>query len=220
MNAKWLFQSLLVLSRALVAVPALASGEDDARLANDKQAELTRFTLDRLTPLAVVSETEPNNSCASPDPADIIANQVSAAIGTAGDEDWFAFVGTAGQCVTIATTSMAGSTSDTQLYLYDAAGCGNPANWSVWDDDAGPGLFSLINAFQLPASGTYYALSMDRLFRGWDLAGACGFRDGDEPSEPGAGLDRAGRPPGRGRVPPRVMLAPLSAWGPGHSQLR
>jgi hypothetical protein len=156
MRASWSRLILAALCLALFATAAFAEDELQFKARIDKLAEAARFTPDFSIPLAVINETEPNNSCAAPDPAAMLAGQINATLSPAGDEDWFYFNGAAGQCLTLATASVAGSTTDTQLYLYDAASCGSPAAYLVWDDDAGPGLFSLISAFPLPAAGTYY----------------------------------------------------------------
>lgn len=156
MRATRLTLPVAVICCCLVVAVAFADSEDDFKASINKQVELGRFTPNPTIPLLVVNETEPNNSCAAVDPANIVADQVNASIGVGGDEDWFYFAGNAGDCITIATASVGGSTTDTQVYLYDAAGCGTPASYLVWDDDAGPGLFSLINGYALPAAGAYY----------------------------------------------------------------
>ena len=82
-----------------------------------------------------------NDDCASAEAIDV---SVDAAIDPAGDEDWYYFDANDGDCVTLATFSLNGSTTDTQIYLYEEATCGDPSAWLVWNDDGGPGLFSLI----------------------------------------------------------------------------
>lgn len=156
MRATWLTLSVVALCCCLFATAAFGNSEDDFKASINKQIESARFIPDPTIPLLVVNETEPNNSCAAPDPANIVADQVNATLSPAGDEDWFSFTAGAGVCVTLATASVGGSSTDTQVYLYDAGGCGTPTSYLVWDDDAGPGLFSLINAYALPAAGTYY----------------------------------------------------------------
>jgi hypothetical protein len=156
MRASWLTLPVAAICCCLVVAVAFANSEDDFKASINKEIEGARFTPDPTIPLLVVNETEPNDSCAAFDPANIVADQVNASIGVGGDEDWFYFVGNAGDCVTLATASVGGSSTDTQVYLYNAAGCGTPASYLVWDDDAGPGLFSLINAYALPATDAYY----------------------------------------------------------------
>lgn len=140
----------------LIATPALAQNYDeDFKRQTNKTIRLLDFVPIAGT-AAVVSETEPNDDCGAPDPASIFVDDVAASIDVAGDEDWFVFDGVAGQCVTIATESRESSSTDTQLYIYDAAGCSDPLAFLAFNDDGGPGLFSLISDFEIPADGTYY----------------------------------------------------------------
>ena len=139
----------------VVAAPAFAESNEDFKKEVNKTIRMLDFTPISGTS-ATVAETEPNDDCGSPDPADIFADQVAGSIDVAGDEDWFVFDGVAGQCVTLATESREASTTDTQLYIYDAAGCSDPTAFLAFDDDGGPGLFSLISEFEVPADGVYY----------------------------------------------------------------
>ena len=150
-----LLRSLVLLAALSLAVPAFAGVDIDRKIEVNKIINMLGFTPD-FNSSATTGETEPNDDCTMPDAADIFADDTSGAINAGGDEDWFSFSGNAGDCVTLGTASYNGSTTDTQVYLYDAADCGTPANWLVWDDDDGPGLFSLIDSFELPAAGTYY----------------------------------------------------------------
>lgn len=150
-----LLRSLVAIAVLALAVPALAGVDIDRKIEVNKIINMIGFT-PNLNASAVTGETEPNDDCSTPDAADIFADDTSGAIDVGGDEDWFVFQGLAGECVTFGTESYNGSSTDTQLYLYAAADCGDPGAWLVWDDDDGPGLFSLIENFELPASGSYY----------------------------------------------------------------
>lgn len=101
-------------------------------------------------PRATIYEDEPLNDTCPGQPmecGDLLDN----AFLNPGDQDWFEFYGLAGQTVTIGTDSYGGSTTDTYLELY--AVCGGAI--IAQDDDGGPGLFSLISGFPLPADGYY-----------------------------------------------------------------
>ncbi|HKK70641.1 MAG TPA: PPC domain-containing protein [Candidatus Krumholzibacteria bacterium] len=151
------FVRRLLISTCVLAVaaPAMAVSSEDDKIDVNK----TIRSLD-VSPIAgtaaTVFETEPNDDCSQPDPADLFVDDVAASIDVAGDEDWFVFEGMAGDCVTFATDSRELSTTDTQLYIYDTAGCTDPTAFLEFDDDGGPGLFSLISDFEIPADGTYY----------------------------------------------------------------
>jgi hypothetical protein len=101
---------------------------------------------------ATVPEVEPNDVC----PGQTIgcSDLVSpASYATTTDDDWYAFyVDEAGTMVTIGTQPYQGSSVDTYLELYDLCGGG----CLTYDDDGGPGFFSLISNFAAPHSGWYY----------------------------------------------------------------
>ncbi len=149
-----LLKTLLVTSVSLLILvgPAFAGGLQEKIETN----KLIQTLVEPIVPTNYAStsaEIEPNNAC---EEANTYVDVMTGAIDPGGDEDWFWFDGLAGDCVTIATDTWNGSSTDTQLYLYDTAGCSDPLNYLVWNDDAGPGLFSLIEDFALPGSGTYY----------------------------------------------------------------
>lgn len=97
---------------------------------------------------------EPNNdpnSGGAPTPASV-PSDCFGDINPAGDSDWWAITvsgPTAIQGVTGPDNSGTAIT-DTTLTLWDSTG-----TQLAFDDDGGPGLYSLIN-FNLPAAGTYY----------------------------------------------------------------
>jgi len=74
------------------------------------------------------------------------------AIDVAGDADWYEFTIASAEDVTLATNAGASPVlGDTTLRLHDSTG-----TEIAFDDDGGPGLYSLITMTALPA-GTYYA---------------------------------------------------------------
>jgi len=77
-----------------------------------------------------------------------------AMITPAYDVDWCYFnVAVAGTWLTIGTdTPSMGGTMDTYLELYDVCG----GTMIAYDDDGGPGLYSLISNFVTPHAGDYY----------------------------------------------------------------
>jgi hypothetical protein len=98
---------------------------------------------------ADVNETEPlNNTC--PGEPYTLGDIYHAAL-TPADEDWISFQCNQGDLITVGTDSDQGSTTDTYLELWDNA-C---ANMLTFNDDGGPGLFSLISNFAAPYTGTY-----------------------------------------------------------------
>jgi hypothetical protein len=103
-------------------------------------------------PTSVLPEVEPNDACPGQPMAcgDLIQ---PAALDPAGDADWFSVaVDETFRCLTIGTDSYQGSATDTYLELYDSC-TGAPV---AYDDDGGPGFFSLISAWVAPHAGTYY----------------------------------------------------------------
>lgn len=142
---------LTVLS--LLTAPALAGVDLDTKIQVNKQIQLLDYRPEIVTPSGTKAESEPNDDCLT---AEALAASVDAAIDPAGDEDWYYFDGVMGDCVTLATESLNGSTTDTRIYLYDEPNCEDPEAWIAFNDDGGPGLFSLVEAFELPASGRYF----------------------------------------------------------------
>lgn len=137
--------SLLVL----VAGSAFATKQDEL----DAQA-LKPWTLRDLPQLnnilVDVFETEPNDVC--PGEPYTFGDTFHGEIGPAGDVDWVYFDCTAGDRLTIGTDEDPGfPTVDTVIELWDGA-C---ANMLTSNDDGGPGLYSLIDNYEIPATGTY-----------------------------------------------------------------
>ena len=100
--------------------------------------------------LADAFEVEPNDTC--PGNAYTLGDTFHGAIDPAGDEDWITFTCTVGDLLTIGTDADGGlPTVDTVIELFDDS-C---ANSLAFNDDGGPGLYSLIADFQAPYTGTY-----------------------------------------------------------------
>jgi subtilisin-like proprotein convertase family protein len=101
--------------------------------------------------LADVNEVEPNNAC--PGEAYTLGDIYHASL-TAGDQDWVNFSATVGDLITVGTDAdplPGGPSTDTFLELWDNA-CGAML---TSNDDGGPGLFSLIQDFPAPYTGSY-----------------------------------------------------------------
>ena len=100
-----------------------------------------------------IPEVEPNDACPG-QPMACGDRIVPAAINVGGDVDFFEFEVTAlPTTVTIGTDAYNGSAIDTYLELY-GPDCSQPR--LTYDDDGGPGAFSLINNFSIPAVGLYH----------------------------------------------------------------
>ncbi|MFH0944986.1 MAG: PPC domain-containing protein [Planctomycetota bacterium] len=95
-----------------------------------------------------VNETEPNNTSAQANSMQI-GDDYAGDISVGGDDDRVAFDVIAGQKI-VAQTIAAGL-SDTTLTLYDR----NGTTQLAYDDDGGPGLYSLI-VYTFTITGTYY----------------------------------------------------------------
>lgn len=102
--------------------------------------------------LADVNETEPlNDSC--PGEPYALGDVYHAAISPAGDEDWICFTANLNDVITAGTDEDPGLlTVDTVIELWDNT-C---SNMLISDDDGGPGLYSLIDEFKAPYTGSYY----------------------------------------------------------------
>ncbi|MCC7143899.1 MAG: PPC domain-containing protein [Candidatus Eisenbacteria bacterium] len=134
---------LPVILIALCTTSADAERNDDAK----------PWSYDPLTNIrAQFPEQEPNNVC--PGQAIVCGDVVMpASIGAPGDVDYYEFIGTAGTLVTIGTDNTGGGDTDTYLELYPA-NCAAPR--LTFDDDGGPGSFSLISNFVLPSTQPYH----------------------------------------------------------------
>jgi hypothetical protein len=132
------------LLMALSAGPAWA---DKVEL-NEKD-----WSYDPYTVRQIWAEQEPlNNTCPGQAIAcgDVVDN---AQINPGGDLDWYSFnVAVAGTWLTIGTdTPTMGGSCDTYLELYDVCG----GTRLAYDDDSGPGSYSLISNYVTTHSGTF-----------------------------------------------------------------
>jgi hypothetical protein len=99
---------------------------------------------------ADVNESEPNDSFATANPISC-GDIYHAEITPAGDNDYIVFTTSDVSSITFATDAEGASpVGDTVIYLYDAS-----FNQVGYDDDGGPGTYSLITLANAPA-GTYY----------------------------------------------------------------
>jgi hypothetical protein len=105
------------------------------------------------SPRATYPEVEPNDTC--PGQAMACNDLISpASFSVTTDDDWYAFeIVDAGTWITCGTQPYNGSAVDTYLELYDSCTGASIA----YDDDGGPGTFSLITNFVTTHAGTYYA---------------------------------------------------------------
>jgi hypothetical protein len=102
-------------------------------------------------------EQEPNDPCTSAQP--VLCGDVidPGCVDPIGDHDWYSFTVNAGDFITCGTDASSDPglpTLDTYIELY-ADDC---ATQLTYDDDGGPGLYSLISEFQAPYTGTYNLL--------------------------------------------------------------
>lgn len=119
-------------------------------LADPSVTEEKPWELQLGPPRTIVPEAEPNDTC--PGQAIVIGDVVQpAALDVGGDLDWYSFAANAGDVLTIGTDSYNGSSTDTYIELYSECG----ATMLAYDDDSGPGLFSLIATYVVPATATY-----------------------------------------------------------------
>lgn len=138
-----------------VSIFVLASGAAFATKQDElDQFQLKPWSLDDLPPFeaqADVNETEPLNNDCPGEP--YVLNDVYHAELTPGDNDWICFVCDEGDEITAGTDADGGlPTVDTFIELWDQS-CGVML---ASNDDGGPGLFSLIDGFVAPYSGSYY----------------------------------------------------------------
>ena len=127
----------------------------------DKQAEMDEYLnkpwsirdLPQLSQiLADVFETEPLNDTCPGEPY-TLGDTYHGAIDPPGDLDWICFSCNAGDLLTIGTdVDDVLPTVDTVIELY-ADDC---TTMLTSNDDGGPGLYSLIADFEIPATGNYY----------------------------------------------------------------
>ncbi len=97
------------------------------------------------------AEMEPNDDCTIANPLNI-DDPMAAAISPEGDNDWFEFQASAGDCVTFAAAPGEGQVGgDTRMWLW-ADDCVTQLDF---DDDGGDGLYPLIE-YEFADAGTYY----------------------------------------------------------------
>lgn len=103
-------------------------------------------------------EQEPNDECVAPQIVNCGDIVDPAGIDVIADQDWYRFTTEAGDAITIGTEESAGlPPMDTVIYLY-ADDC---TTQLAWDDDSGPGYYSLISDFGAPYTGEYNLLVID-----------------------------------------------------------
>ena len=98
-------------------------------------------------PAAIVAESEPNDTPAQAQSVSV-SDMVDASVPDS-DVDWFSVETTAGAYLTVSTSSIDGSNTDTVLEAFASDGT---ARLDV-DDDAGMGLFSAIQHLEVPGDG-------------------------------------------------------------------
>ncbi|MFB3908617.1 MAG: PPC domain-containing protein [Candidatus Eisenbacteria bacterium] len=98
-------------------------------------------------------EEEPNNTCATSQSMSCEDMADPCSVQPAGDLDWFSFYAARGALVTIGTDEVPGQPLvDTWIELY-APDC---VTLVSYDDDHGPGNYSLIYTYLVPQSGIYH----------------------------------------------------------------
>lgn len=140
---------ILVSSLLLLAGTAYADKASELSMQQDKPWSLSGMP-EFQDPLADVNETEPINDACPGEPY-IPGDVVHAAL-TAGDHDWYAFNANAGDVLTLGTDADGTPTVDTYIHLM-ASDC---TTQLAFNDDGGPGLYSLISNFVAPYTGSYY----------------------------------------------------------------
>lgn len=139
---------LAAASLALLALTSVAAADPAHQEDTGKEWSAAPVTN------ADVPEVEPNNSLAT---AQFLGcgntlRPASIAVATPRDTDYVAFFANAGSSITIGTDADgAGGVGDTRIRLFNNSGVVLAS-----DDDAGPGLYSLISGFVAPYTGTYY----------------------------------------------------------------
>ena len=133
---------VLFMTLALLAGPVLAQ---------DKVPEGKEWHYN-LVNLRNIAEVEPNDTCPG---QEISCGDIIDAYMGAGDIDYFTFYADAGAVITVGTDAgPAPDAYDTQLTLYNA----DCTEELAFNDDGGPGYFSLINGFVAEYSGFYVAM--------------------------------------------------------------
>ena len=134
---------LLVMAGVSLAAPVPAGEKDTFE---------PEWHLDLSGLRAIVPEVEPNNSCTAPQAVNCGDVVDPAAINVAAEYDYYSFYVTAGTPITVGTDLASGCTTsiDTYIYLYNTS-CTQVA----YDDDSGPGAYSLISNYTALQTGTY-----------------------------------------------------------------
>lgn len=137
--------------------------------------------------LATLPEVEPNDD--GPTAQAIHCGDVvdPARIASGDDQDVYRFTAQVGQKLTLGTDQggVAPFVGDTFLFLADSLG-----NFLTYDDESGPGSYSLISNFVAPYSGTYYAIVFG--FLASDIGGYQLFLQCYTPAPPPVNDDCAG----------------------------
>ena len=147
------FPNHMILAAAATLLVAGAAFADKASEVADQAAKpwslgnLPPF----LSPQADVNETEGLNDVCPGEP--YLPGDVYHAAITAGDHDYVSFSANAGDMITVGTDADGTPTVDTYLQLL-ADDCSTVL---AFDDDGGPGLYSLISNFAAPYTGNYVA---------------------------------------------------------------
>lgn len=112
------------------------------------------WSYDAFDARSIFPEAEPNNTCpGNPMACGDVINP--AAISPAGDVDYFEFSTTAGTVLTIGTDAQVSGGPDVDTYVeLFPADCTLPR--LTFNDDGGPGAFSLISGFAAPYTGLYH----------------------------------------------------------------
>ena len=135
----------------LLAILAILSLSVGSALA-EKEVELKEWHYPFGLAREVLAEVEPNDDFTTAMPI-LCGDQVDPAGLADADVDYYSFAGVAGALFTAGTDAgLDPAAGDTKMYLYDGA-----YNEIAYDDDGGPGFYSLIS-MELPADDTYYIL--------------------------------------------------------------
>lgn len=141
---------IAVAAFVMLAGSAFADKQDELSSQRDESwsiLDLPEFT----NPRAEVNETEPVNNTCPGEPyalSDIYHGALSS-----GDEDWITFQCNQGELITIGTDADGAlPTVNTTLILVE----NDCTTELAFDDNTGPGLYSLISNFPAPYTGSYH----------------------------------------------------------------
>jgi hypothetical protein len=117
--------------------------------------------------LNIVSEIEPNNTCDSAQAIECGDTVWCATMADGQDNnDWYIFTITSARLVTIATHATSGVCEPAMTNTYLHLWTGDCQTWLAFDDDSGPGFFSLIS---IPLTAGTYAINSENY---WDNTGS------------------------------------------------